>query len=521
MRYKFRSMLNRILPILLSIILALNGISAQVQQEWIHHYDYSLEGEEGVFISPAPNNDFVYYTIHTEVNLDQDFIVIKLNDLGNEEWVNIFAGPSMYDDQINDIVLDTSDNGLWIVGEGSFSGNDPSQLAIKYDQDGEIIAQHNFDTNLPGEGDFFNVISMDERGNVYCSGDVFADSSTLFSYNRLGEEKWIAKSSNNLAVNMNHIAIKDNIIILSGQENRIDSTLAILSAFDTLGNNIWNFRYTEFPLFPTNFISDIFIDINNSLIFTRGGVHQDSAFCKLSTINTLTGSLVSEYDCIEMIDGFNHTINKQGIFFNKQDNITKLNLQGEIDWHTNLYPNIGDSTTSNFVKTELFIDTNFIIFTANLTGELGSVLNIIDAESGSVLWDTTITDTKISNVHLNNNILYLTGNTIICPENSQGCSFLAKYNLSSLFDTTTAIESINQIKFISIYPNPASTQITFQFNLLEKKERLLLYNSLGQLVKTINVSPNTKEQIVDISSLSKGIYLWRMSNGKSGKFVVE
>ncbi|MFA6403134.1 MAG: T9SS type A sorting domain-containing protein [Salinivirgaceae bacterium] len=93
---------------------------------------------------------------------------------------------------------------------------------------------------------------------------------------------------------------------------------------------------------------------------------------------------------------------------------------------------------------------------------------------------------------------------------------------SSLFDTiqiTNEMLSINRIKLtqnnnlVNIYPNPANNNITISVNYFKNEPlKLHLYNSVGALVqeKTINA------EIIDISALSKGMYVLTISSTENG-----
>jgi hypothetical protein len=64
-----------------------------------------------------------------------------------------------------------------------------------------------------------------------------------------------------------------------------------------------------------------------------------------------------------------------------------------------------------------------------------------------------------------------------------------------------------------LYPNPASSLITLESNLvLEKNTAIEIYNALGQSVKTITVNEAIQSIDIDVSLFLDGIYTLRLKN---------
>lgn len=78
---------------------------------------------------------------------------------------------------------------------------------------------------------------------------------------------------------------------------------------------------------------------------------------------------------------------------------------------------------------------------------------------------------------------------------------VVRYNNSSLTTNTYENQTIN----ISVAPNPFSNQTTFQSDVSFENASLLVYNSIGQLVKTIN-NINGQQITFSRDNLSNGLY---------------
>jgi len=83
------------------------------------------------------------------------------------------------------------------------------------------------------------------------------------------------------------------------------------------------------------------------------------------------------------------------------------------------------------------------------------------------------------------------------------------------------ITSPGEFKLLGNYPNPFNPTTTFQFQLPIRSDfQITIYNANGQLVQSINgkASAGTKEQSVDLTNQSSGVYFYRVrafSNGIS------
>jgi hypothetical protein len=89
------------------------------------------------------------------------------------------------------------------------------------------------------------------------------------------------------------------------------------------------------------------------------------------------------------------------------------------------------------------------------------------------------------------------------------------------------VEINNDIESLNIYPNPASDQITIEFDLAETKNTSMeIKNVLGQTIKKDNSDffVGTNNIKIDVSKLPKGLYFVQLVNGSTQvtqKFIIE
>jgi hypothetical protein len=80
--------------------------------------------------------------------------------------------------------------------------------------------------------------------------------------------------------------------------------------------------------------------------------------------------------------------------------------------------------------------------------------------------------------------------------------------------STASLESLQQFNF-SAYPNPVDNNLTISAS--EEVEKIEIFNLLGQ--KVINISPNSGNTQIDVTTLANGIYMLRATvNSKKGTY---
>lgn len=133
----------------------------------------------------------------------------------------------------------------------------------------------------------------------------------------------------------------------------------------------------------------------------------------------------------------------------------------------------------------------------NQSGTWTQIGNDIDGEAQGILFGDAVSLSSDGSVVVIGGIGF---------EDSTG--LVRVFDLSALL----SIEEVTQSQF-TIYPNPASTNVTIQLNPNSNLEKATIYNSLGQIVKTSTVAT------IDTSNLLKGMYILEVitNQGKASK----
>lgn len=142
-----------------------------------------------------------------------------------------------------------------------------------------------------------------------------------------------------------------------------------------------------------------------------------------------------------------------------------------------------------------------------LSGKIDSIIEGIGSAEGllsSVEWTTG---------RSNYGVLYCfnqNGKTLY-PDTNKTCGAY----ITGIPDATQAVYSF------SVYPNPANRQITLDITLPQELNTgtLELYNSIGKLIKIIVVNTNSNTLTENTSSLTNGIYYYKLITNNSVSLV--
>ncbi len=153
--------------------------NAAGDQQWIAEYHGGSGADEpaAIVVDKAGN---AYVTGTTQICQGSDYLTLKYNSAGQEQWVARYAGPQEPLDAAKAIAVDNSGN-VYVTGR---SFND--YATIKYNATGQ---QQWAAREVGGEG---NAIALDGAGNVYVTGRKTADYGTI-KYNAAGQQQWIAR----------------------------------------------------------------------------------------------------------------------------------------------------------------------------------------------------------------------------------------------------------------------------------------------------------------------------------------
>jgi hypothetical protein len=210
--------------------------NAAGDQQWIAEYHGGSGADEpaAIVVDKAGN---AYVTGTTQICQGSDYLTLKYNSAGQEQWVARYHGPQEPLDAAKAIAVDNSGN-VYVTGR---SFND--YATIKYNATGQ---QQWAAREVGGEG---NAIALDGAGNVYVTGQKGFDYGTI-KYNAAGQQQWIARYNgppgNGTDVATAIVLDDASNVYVTGRSQRTgpvsDYDYAAVK-YDSAGQQQWVFRY--------------------------------------------------------------------------------------------------------------------------------------------------------------------------------------------------------------------------------------------------------------------------------------
>ena len=189
-------------------------------EQWAARYKGPVFQDYATVVK-TDNFNNVYVTGYSQgVNSDYDYLTIKYNESGIEQWVRRYNGTGNGYDKATAMVIDDSGNVI-VTGYSSGIGisNYYDFATIKYSPNGDIrwVERYNSSSNFLARA---YAIVVDRNGNVYVTGEsdsIYQDYTTV-KYNNNGTLQWVARYDG-----------PDSVI-------EIDSDIAYAIALDSAGN---------------------------------------------------------------------------------------------------------------------------------------------------------------------------------------------------------------------------------------------------------------------------------------------
>lgn len=140
---------------------------AQGDVLWINRYDGGFD--DYAYKLALDDSENVYITGSSYIPIsDADYLIIKYNTDGVEQWSRKYNGTGNSFDKVNDIAIDDSGN-VFITGESYGSGSQNDYVTIKYNADGveQWVRRYNGPDNSYDEA---VALTIDNSGNVLVTG---------------------------------------------------------------------------------------------------------------------------------------------------------------------------------------------------------------------------------------------------------------------------------------------------------------------------------------------------------------
>lgn len=162
-------------------------------QQWLRRYNGASSGSDYArSIAVWAGNVYVTGKSWVSGISDYDYVTIKYNSSGVEQWVRSYNGQGDFYDEATSIAVDNSGN-VYVTGGSTGNGTGLDYATIKYNSAG--VQQWLQRYNGPGNDyDRPNSLAVDGAGNVYITGESWGSSTgydySTIKYNTSGVQQW-------------------------------------------------------------------------------------------------------------------------------------------------------------------------------------------------------------------------------------------------------------------------------------------------------------------------------------------
>ena len=285
------------------LILIINGLNAQVVEDWYSTYDKdtggTFEGVKKLLIDV--NGDIIVGGVTYGPISGRDISIIKYTEEGDTLWITNYTGQGNFSNNIRDMAMDKAGN-IYIVGENYRGGTAPDScdmIILKYDTNGMLQWEKRYN-GTADNWDIATSVVTDYLDNIYVTGVSITDTDSqvvvTIKYNSTGDSIWVRK------YNPNNMGQKDvrNIIVDNSQSLYITfsdenptgvDTLQVLK-YDSSGNLIWVTKKAS----PSSIPSKITIDSNENIYVTGVNYLGNPSHTEILTMkmNSETGDIIWE-----------------------------------------------------------------------------------------------------------------------------------------------------------------------------------------------------------------------------------
>lgn len=504
-----------ILSILLFIILIAESLHSQVIQSWVHRYGSIPNGIATLagLKTDKQGNVFIAGSI-IDATLT-DYVTIKYNASGIQEWDRIFSG--QIEDRALDLVLDNNGNVIVTGLSENFTGT-YDIITIKYNTFGDSLWVRRFNGATAFTMDQPVAIDADKNGNVYVCGYSFGSAPTTFitiKYNPAGDSLWVARNQVGETALPVDIKTDNNAnVIVYGRGARV-------MKFDTNGNPLWNRQYS-FNAAESN--KSIATDASGNIYlaaYKNTSTFNDFAIVKLNpdgdTLwtrirNGFGGSLATHDDSKAICLDNSGNVFLTGEIYNLNTynfSTIKYNESGVFQWERN-YTSAQNGSGGN----DIACDNSGNVY---VTGGSGDYATIKYNSAGDSLWVIKYNGPANQNdisMHLAidgmNNIL-ISGRSVASLS-----PVIYEFATIRYSQTITAINSLETTDHGFIlkqnYPNPFNPETVIEYAVPFKSHiKISLFDLLGrELITVVNETKESGLYSAEINgeNLAGGIYFY-------------
>ena len=533
----------------LIVIYALTSLSilnAQVHQEWVQRYNGPPGGDDVSLQIEVDNYGNIYvagYSYGTGTGFD--FVTIKYNSSGIQQWVNRYNAPENGDDFVMALAIDSSGN-VYVTGSIFRDSINVSDWAtVKYNSPGVQLWVSVFNGQFV-DYDIPYSIAADADGNAYVTGvtsDNFQSDLTTIKYDSSGFRLWTQTYVGPGPVNIPRRITLDNqrnvyiVGFTSGDSSYLDF---VTIKYSNPGLFQWVRRFNG-PANGTDMGRRITADADGNVFVTGNsegiGTNGDYATIKYNPAGIQ--QWVSRYNgpgnyndvplAIDADNSGNIYVTGQGWGTSSQEDYTtiKYSSSGVQQW-VSIYNGPGDSSD---VPYEMKLDSLNNVYVTGYSKGIGSTSDyatIKYSPAGIQQWAVMYngpgnSDDAALSMALDRDLnVYVTGRSI---GSGTGSDFATIKYSQPIGIAPISNKVPDAFRLYQNYPNPFNSKSKIRFDISSNRTlsgakglnvKLIIYDALGREFETLvneQLQPGTYSLDWEAANYPSGIYFYRLTAG--------
>jgi len=478
------------------------------------HWDYTYQSPTNGFDEAkrvSINADFeIFASGYSNLSgNNDDYITVKLDTLGVEEWFTRFNGPASASDQMFDFKVDVDGN-IFVTGSSVGTGTNRDYSTIKYCQlqtlatssDLQICIGESVQLNSTGGSNFqWGFVSGDPitAANFSCTAcvDPVATPNQTTVYTVTSENAGGCVDTDTITIIVN--PLPGPVISTDGPTEFCEGGDITLTAdFAPFYN--WDNGLTT---------QSIFTDTAGTYVLTV----TDAMGCQNST------SIEVIVNPLPIVEGGPDRFRCPGVpvtfTATGADSLAWFRLPTPSSAITNGAPFTPSGSGSYMVVgidangcqdrdtivLTIFPFPNQILLTQGMSGNL-----FVNLNDGTTDWSLDGNSLNFSGTSFfYDSVPFCNGLYSVVYTNENGCVTTDELEITDACppDTTISLEQFQQESF-NVFPNPTAGEVTIQFE-TAKERTILVHNTQGKLVHSSEAVNDN--YLIDLSDLSKGTYM--------------
>lgn len=224
--------------------------NSQGSQQWIARYNNSYNGIDEANSMVVDKNGIVYVTgVSQGSGTNYDFATVKYNSAGVSQWISRYNGAGNFIDRANSLKIDSIGN-VYVTGNSSGVNLSSDYVTIKYNAQG--VQQWLSTYNGPADAaDVPMDIALDHSGNIFVTGYSYSSSSnddiTTVKYKNNGNQLWVSRFDYSLFDESISLAIDsfNNIYVCGYSGSGLNADFVTIKYSQAIGIQIISFEIPD------------------------------------------------------------------------------------------------------------------------------------------------------------------------------------------------------------------------------------------------------------------------------------